>query len=260
MSLAINTKKVVAVYKPVALTPLQLVQQFRCKYPEYKTVKISYAGRLDPMAHGITILLIGEENKNRQKYLSLDKKYEFTVLFGVQTDSYDFLGLIQDIDYQMPPTNLKPKIEQFIQRNLGKQTQAYPPYSTKTVQGKPLFKWAREGRVSEIELPTREVEIYSLDLLAIEEISKESLEKQILDNIQKLEGDFRQNEIAAKWKNFFDQTLQKEFITAKFRVSCSSGTYVRNLANNLGGNLGCGAITIEINRKRIGEYALGNFG
>jgi tRNA U55 pseudouridine synthase TruB len=41
---------------------------FKEKKPEYENETISYAGRLDPMAEGVLVLLIGDENKNRSKY------------------------------------------------------------------------------------------------------------------------------------------------------------------------------------------------
>lgn len=40
----------------------------------------------------------------------------------------------------------------------------------------------------------------------------------------------------------------------KFRVTCSSGTYIRSLAHDLGEKLGCGAYLTELRRTRIGEY------
>src|SRR5262245_8184953 len=87
-------KKVLPIYKPVCLTPNQLIEQLRNKHPEYQNEKIGFAGRLDPMAHGLMLLLIGYENKNRTEYLNLDKTYYFKILLGVETDSYDLLGLI----------------------------------------------------------------------------------------------------------------------------------------------------------------------
>ena len=56
-------KKILSVYKPLYLTPYQLIQQLKKNYPEYANEKIGYAGRLDPLAHGVLLLMIGEENK-----------------------------------------------------------------------------------------------------------------------------------------------------------------------------------------------------
>lgn len=49
-----------------------------------------------------------------------------------------------------------------------------------------------------------------------------------------------------------------KYPTLKFRVTCSSGTYIRSLAHDIGKALGCGACLSELKRTRIGEYTLEN--
>ena len=61
-------KKVLNLYKPQGVTPLELIDRFRQKHPEYKDEKLGYAGRLDPMAEGILLVLVGDENKKRKTY------------------------------------------------------------------------------------------------------------------------------------------------------------------------------------------------
>src|SRR5687767_12670821 len=95
--------QVLNIYKPIGLTPLQLIKLLKKSKEGYKNIKMSFAGRLDPLAHGVMLLLLGEENKNRDKYLSLDKTYEFKVLFGVETDTFDFLGILKDLDFNPFP-------------------------------------------------------------------------------------------------------------------------------------------------------------
>ncbi|MDQ3244755.1 MAG: tRNA pseudouridine(55) synthase TruB, partial [bacterium] len=75
-------------------TPLEALESFRVKAKIGKEVKMTYAGRLDPMASGLLIILAGEECKNKEKYLRLDKEYNFEVLFGFATDTYDILGKV----------------------------------------------------------------------------------------------------------------------------------------------------------------------
>ena len=90
--------KVINIYKPQGVTPVQLIVKFRISYPEFKDTKIGFAGRLDPLAHGVMLLTIGEANFNREPLLNLNKTYKFKVLFGVETDSYDYLGLLKDFN------------------------------------------------------------------------------------------------------------------------------------------------------------------
>lgn len=251
-------QKVLNIYKPIGLTPLQLIQKVREYYPELNNEKISYAGRLDPMAHGVMLLLIGEENKNRNEYLGLPKTYQFQVIFGVETDSYDILGLIKSTVSKNLPVNLEEEIKNFIKLNKGKQIQKYPPYSSKTVHGKPLFKWAREGKLSEISFPKKEIQIYKFKLLNLKQIDNNLLKLEILKKLAILKGDFRQEEVKRNWLAVFKKTSKINLVVAKLEVTCSSGTYMRSLAQELGVKIGCGAIAYDILRTQVGKWNLKN--
>ncbi len=93
-------------------TPLQALERLRSSNSKYKDAKMTYAGRLDPMASGLLIILIGDEVKNKEKYLKLNKEYEFEVLFGFATDTYDILGKVvkngsPDVSEKLIKQNLK---------------------------------------------------------------------------------------------------------------------------------------------------------
>lgn len=238
------------IWKPIGLTPLELVEKFKEKYPEYKNEAISYAGRLDPMAEGILVLLIGEENKNREKYLELKKEYESEIVFGISTDTFDTLGLIQEFDFKEIS---KDEIEKSLKTFSGKQKQIYPPYSSKAVNGKPLFWWARNKKLDEIEMPEREIEIYSIEILDISEIKIIDLVEKILGQIKNVKGDFRQKEIVEEWEKFEQKYENKKLIKLKIKVSCSSGTYIRRIADDLGRKLETNAFAYSIKRTKIGD-------
>jgi tRNA pseudouridine55 synthase len=204
------------------------------------------------MAHGLLILLIGEENKNRQAYLHLDKTYVVEILFGFETDTYDTLGKITKVSQLQEVTKLG--IENAVHSSSGKQEQVYPPYSSKAVLGKPLFWWARNNKLDEIVVPTRVVEIYDIALLEKKKISGKALLKDIQEKIAKVNGNFRQETIVKEWKKNIDKNVAYSLI--KISVDCSSGTYMRTLAYNLGKKLGCGAIAYDIYRTKVGEYTL----
>src|SRR5688572_29193656 len=87
-------KAIIAVNKPISYTPNQIITLVRQKYPHFGSEKIGFAGRLDPMAEGVLLLLVGDANFEREAYLNLDKTYQFTALLGLETDSYDLLGLL----------------------------------------------------------------------------------------------------------------------------------------------------------------------
>jgi tRNA pseudouridine(55) synthase len=225
-------EKVLKLYKNLGETPLACLERFRALNPEYSTEKMTYAGRLDPMAEGLLVAMVGEECKKKEEYLGLDKEYIFEVLFGIQTDSYDVLGIPKVCE-------IKPyELHNFI----GKRIQQYPAYSSRT------FQMARDG--VEFEPLTREIEIFDIELLEEREIGKEKLLAEILERIDLVQGDFRQEEIKKSWENLLKQNIEQEFKIAKIKINCSSGTYVRSIANELGG------LAYSIKRTRVGEYSI----
>jgi tRNA pseudouridine55 synthase len=102
---------------------------------------LAYAGRLDPMAEGKMLILAGEACKEREKYLGLDKNYIFEVLLGFSSDSGDILGLLKKDkkDFKISLKNLKKEVEKNLSQKKGKRKMQYPVYSSKPVDGKPLF-------------------------------------------------------------------------------------------------------------------------
>lgn len=107
-------------YKKVGETPLECLGRWVKQNPKYENMKMTYAGRLDPMAEGELLVLVGEECYEKEKYLGLDKEYEFDILFGFGTDTYDILGLTDlkvgfSDDYDL--SRHKEKIEKFLEKN-----------------------------------------------------------------------------------------------------------------------------------------------
>jgi tRNA pseudouridine55 synthase len=248
----------ILVYKPIGQTPLEVIKKLKQINHELSEEKISYAGRLDPMAHGLLLLLIGEEGRKRDQYLVLPKTYEFEVVFGLQTDTYDLLGYVKETEIKPAAVNVNLFVNTFVKDHIGKQWQLYPPYSSKPVAGNPLFWWTKNNKLSEITIPKHQIEIYEFTHIAMGEISLTEIKQKTELAIPQVHGDFRQEEILKQWKEVFtnkkNQTIK--LLTAKFRVTCSSGTYIRELANQMGQELGCGAIAYDILRTNIGKYAM----
>ncbi len=233
-------------------TPLAALDRFRAKNKNYKDVKMTYAGRLDPMASGLLVVLAGEEVKNKEKYLGLDKEYEFQVLFGFSTDTYDILGKVEHShileNVRMLEKNIKDNLKYFT----GKFIQKYPLYSSKTVKGKQLFEYGREG--IEVEEPSREVFVKRLKFLKLRKISGEKLLQNIEKRVKKVEGDFRQEEILKAWHNKLTKTPDN-FYVGSFHIKCGSGTYVRGISHSLGEKIKVPALAFSIKRTKIGKWA-----
>lgn len=231
------------------------LERFRQDYPNHQDEKVTYAGRLDPMAEGLIILLTGDDVHKKNDYLNFDKVYEVEFFFGVRTDTYDILGFI---DKTMKAFDVSDsELEKILCEKKGRSNQPYPPYSSKPVDGKPLFMWARENKLDHVEIPSREVIISNIQYLNNTKVKRENLEAKIIASISSVEGDFRQNEIIQKWQGHFDMQKSEKFITVyKIRVHASSGTYMRSLVVGIGERLGVPACTLKIKRISVGQLRL----
>lgn len=242
--------KVVAVYKPIGMTPGELVKAYKEENPEYANEVVSFAGRLDPLAHGVMVLLIGDANKERRDYEKSDKTYEFKAILGFSTDSYDICGLIKETG-NTTPLSIE-TISNELKKFRGKSKQDFPIFSSYKIKGKALFAWAREDRLHEIEIPSKEIEVYETEVLGIELINGGDLLNDIESRIRLVNGDFRQEEIISKWRSTIRQSSDHQVVNMRAKVS--AGTYIRGIVNELGDKLGTKATVLEIYRPQSGEY------
>ncbi len=243
-------EKVLHLDKLVGETPLACIERFRAQHSEYENAPMTYAGRLDPLASGALLVLVGDECKQKAAYLGKDKTYEIKVLFGVATDTHDILGKITS---QAHIENFPETANEIAKSFVGTFEQKYPAFSSKTIDGKAMFDHAKEGTLpDEEDIPTKTVTIYSIKNIQREDISKTDLQHYVMGTIALVSGDFRQEEIARGWKNFFDTVPDgQNFYVLQLTVDCSSGTYMRSLANEIGKKLGIPALALAIHRTRI---------
>ena len=253
----------VILHKPVGQTPLETVEFWRLEQgPEYQSVPLAYAGRLDPMASGKLLILLGDECKVQEKYHGLDKTYLFSVLFGASSDSGDVLGLIKEAGQRQPS---KGSIEAASTELIGDVELPYPIFSARTVLGKPLHTWALEGRLSEITIPTKKSIVYDLRLEKIETLTRdevcteasqkiESLPK-VTDPRKAIGNDFRRPTVRETWQTFKEHgTPEDTFSVAHFTCTASSGTYMRTLAEEIAKGAGTTGLAFSIHREAIGRY------
>ena len=258
----IGANNILNIYKPVGISPLDAIKLLKEKYPELKNEKMTYAGRLDPMAEGALIVLAGNAVYEKEKYLKLGKEYEGEILFGFETDTYDVLGMPKSV--RQPTSISRTVLDGIIKKLEGETSLPLPPYSSYKIKGKPLFQWAREGKLSKIEIPIRKTKINSAKLLGIAEISDKNLMETIKQKISLIKGDFRQEEILSQWQKMLPQNSDRlgtvtfenkeEFQIAKIKINCSSGTYIRSIAHHLGKELKTGAILLSLKRTKVGNF------
>lgn len=244
------------IYKNLGETPLEALERLRMREHISSDIPMTYAGRLDPMAEGLLIILIGDacREENKKNYLGLDKAYEVEILVGFDTDTHDLLGLIQNMETNVDHKIVLEKVHQEISAWVGEFQQTYPLYSSKTVSGKQLFSYGHSGE--EVQLPTHMVQIYSLSYISSRNIQGKVLETYIDENIAKVRGDFRQKEIVETWHEKLHPMQKEAFLLIKLEVVCGSGMYVRQLVHDIGEKLAIPMLMFSLKRTRVGDYTI----
>ena len=120
-------------------------------------VKVGHGGTLDPLATGVLPIAIGEATKLAGRMLDSDKIYDFTVAFGVQTDTLDLEGKPIATSEHRPTWA---QVEAVLPRFTGPIEQGPPAYSAILIDGQRAYDLARKGEA--VEMKTRSVTIHHL--------------------------------------------------------------------------------------------------
>lgn len=237
--------------KPVVWTPLQALEELRQLESMTEDMSLTYAGRLDPMAEGLLLVLAGPRVHEKDAFLKLDKQYEVTALLGVETDSHDLLGLPTVSTSLVLPLN-SPKVEEVLGTFVGVNTFPLPAFSSPLVQGKPLFWWKR-NKPGEVESPLRTSRVYDISDISLSNVTAAELYEYIFRTVPQVQGDFRQETILPAWQAVLNS---QNFQVVKFMVYCESGTYVRSLVHELGKRLGTNACVYKLRRIKVSGYSV----
>ncbi len=201
---------IIIINKPKGCTSHDIVYKVKKLLNE----KVGHTGTLDPMAEGVLPLLIGKGTLCSKYLINHDKKYQVTLKLGIKTDTADSEGKIieeQEVKEEILEKDNAKKILSFF---LGKQEQKPPIYSAIKVNGKKLYEYARKGQ--QVEIPTRNIEIYSIELIKINKKEK----------------------------------------TIEFIVKCSKGTYIRSLCEDIATKLGTIGYMKELKRLEVGIFKI----
>ncbi|MGK6353759.1 tRNA pseudouridine(55) synthase TruB [Sphingomonas sp. DT-207] len=147
--------------KPLGLGSTQAVSAVKraLRTGGYGKFKVGHGGTLDPLATGVLPVAVGEATKLAGRMLDSDKVYDFTILFGVETDTLDAEGR------EIAASDVRPvlaAVEAVLPRFTGPIEQVPPAYSALKVDGARAYDLARAGE--EVVLATRSVTIHSLTL------------------------------------------------------------------------------------------------
>lgn len=178
--------------------------------------KAGHTGTLDPLATGVLPLCFGAATKFSALQLEAPKRYHAVALLGVTTSTGDAEGEVLTRS-DVDPAALTPERLQAVARQFTGRIQQVPPmHSALKKDGKALYEYARAGVA--VERAARDVEIFELNLAP-------SITSQAQPAIE-------------------------------IEVSCSKGTYIRTLAEDIGQALGCGAHLTRLRRTETGGIDL----
>ena len=202
----------VLIDKPTGWTSHDVVAKVR---KAIGTKKVGHAGTLDPLATGLLVLGIESGTKLLTFLVGADKTYEAMIRLGQKTISDDSESAVIAT---ASPDEIAKLSDEDIARGIAKLTgvimQTPSSVSAIKVAGKRAYDLVRAGE--EVELKTREVKIYSFEMLSVKRVSG--------------------------------------FMDVKVRVECSSGTYIRAMARDLGNLLGVGGHITALRRTKVGHF------
>jgi tRNA pseudouridine55 synthase len=204
------------------------------------TRKVGHAGTLDPMATGVLVLGVGRATRLLGHLALTDKTYEATIRLGVTTTTDDAEGEVvatspvtarsrrNDEHSLLPPDGSldslidvgTPRVLAAMAALTGEIDQVPSSVSAVKVGGVRAYARVRAGE--EVQLAARRVTVSAFELLG------------------------RRDSVSGRPDDAGDDL--------DVVVSCSSGTYVRALARDLGAALGCGAHLVALRRTRVGPF------
>lgn len=151
---------ILVINKPAGLTSHDVVLKIRRKTQQQK---VGHAGTLDPIATGVLILVLGKATKLVSRLINQDKEYDVTFTLGLKTDTGDITGKIID-QKEVNHLDLE-ELKNTLAKFRGLLWQTPPMVSAKKYRGRPLYIYARQGKV--IPREPKQIHIYQLKLKKI---------------------------------------------------------------------------------------------
>jgi tRNA pseudouridine55 synthase len=215
----------VVVDKPQGWTSHQVVG--RCRRL-LGTKKVGHAGTLDPMATGVLLVGVNRATRLLGHLAGHDKTYTATIRLGQATVTDDAEGeLVEAVGATgISEADVRAAVPAFV----GRISQVPSSVSAIKVAGKRAYAMVRAGE--EVELKPREVTVARFDVLAVRPA------------------------VATVIPGDAGVPGPVDVLDVDVAVDCTSGTYIRALARDLGRTLGCGGHLTALRRTRVGGFDL----
>jgi len=243
-----NNSKTYIEKKPAGLTSKDFADIIKEKY---NLKKICYCGRLDPMARGKMLLLGDEMCKKMDNNQNYDKVYQFEICYGIQTDTDDPLGIIENYNLKFDTSNIHKQIKLILENYNLRFEQNFHKYSSIHINGKPYWVHTKENKEIS-DKPKHIVEIKDIKILSYYQTMFPQFTEKIIKIIDKIKDkhDFRQEQIIKQWANL-DSTFMKSIPSLKIEIKVSSGFYVRQFVRDISEQIGFPLMVYDINRTDI---------
>ncbi|MBG6083802.1 tRNA pseudouridine(55) synthase TruB [Zhihengliuella flava] len=180
------------------------------------TRKVGHAGTLDPMATGVLVVGVNKATRLLTYIVGVDKTYEATIRLGQSTVTDDAEGEI--LEHTIAATVTEEAVADAVGQLTGDIMQVPSAVSAIKVAGERSYARVRKGE--NVELEARPVRVGRFDIR----------------DVRRLQGG--------------------KIIDVDVTVDCSSGTYIRALARDLGAALHVGGHLTALRRTRVGPYGL----
>ena len=197
--------------------------------PDKKRLRVGHAGTLDPFATGLLIVGVGRDaTKRLDEFKNLPKTYVATIHLGAVSDTGDITGQITPTLQHLNSTTQK----QY--NNIAKEQFNNLTAPTRTQIESIMSSFI--GR--QLQIPP----MYSAKSVGGQRLYKLARQGKVVER--------EPSEIEI----FAIKLLNYAYPLLKIEVSCSSGTYIRTLAEDIGEKLGVGAYCEELVRTKIGNF------
>lgn len=226
-----NTKNgIILLNKEKGISSRKLVEEIGRR----ENVKTGHIGTLDPMAEGLLPVLVGNACKLSTYLMEHDKQYLVEMKFGYETNTLDLEGTVikEDLEFLEKNTVTDEFFNQIIdalRKIVGTYEQIPPIYSAKKLEGRKLYEIARQDEQKAIlaaEKKKKKISVYNIWDISLKEI----------------------------W------TSTPKDIVLSFRISCSSGTYIRSIVRDIAYEMGTYATMTRLVREKVGNYSLEEIG
>ncbi|MGP5659586.1 tRNA pseudouridine(55) synthase TruB [Corynebacterium falsenii] len=225
---------VIIVDKPSGMSSHDVVARLR---RIMGTRRVGHSGTLDPMATGVLVIGVERGTKFLAHVVTHDKRYEATMRLGATTVTDDAEGDVlstaaPELLGSLDDDSIRAACAAFV----GDIQQKPTSVSSIKINGRRAHELVREGQ--EVDIPARPVTVHSLKVHPITRIG----------------GAAADGSGGTNTTNGANTTEAPEAIDVVISVHCSSGTYIRAIARDVGAELGVGGHLTQLRRTSVGPF------